>query len=197
LKNIVWGGAILLAIVLSVLPASAQVQTYTLGQPLTATWNPVDNEADSATTVYQLQVGLTGTWTSTPQPVPQPSYRYNIPQALLILGNHNIGVRACRPNPDIPTVLQCGAESERLEFRIQRPMPGRVPRPGIGPTPPAAQLTIPQALDLVVNPYAILMLGRVPTPTEYGWLAQRHGNKPLHKYDILNTMDEGYALFVR
>jgi len=178
---------ILIAVWLVVAAVStAQAQTFDLGQPLTVEWAGAVNEAAAGVDVYQVRIDA-GAWTASGQTVPQTTYRYAIPQALLTLGDHTASVRACAG-----TV--CGAELS-VAFAITRPLPGLPRNPRILPTPSIAVLTIPQALDRA-HAYALLILDRPLTGPELDTLVTRHGAVPPTRESVLRVLDASFAEFV-
>lgn len=165
---------------------TAQAQTYSLGQPLTAEWEGAANEADASVTIYQVRIDA-GAWGASGQTVPQATYRYALPPSLLTLGDHTVAVRACAG-------ATCGGELSAA-FTIGRPLPGLPRNPRVLPTPQGAVITIPQAVDRA-NAYALLILDRVLAPNELGLLSMRHGNVPPTRESVLRVLDASFAELV-
>lgn len=167
----------------SALPAFAQ---FPLGQPLTVTWDGAANEAEAGVTQYEVRVDA-GAWTASGQGVPQASYRYALPQALLTIGAHTVGVRACAGatcGPDAPVTLT-----------ITRPLPGLPRNPAVVPTPVVVSLTVPDAINRA-HAYALLIFDRLLTPDELALLGTRHGNVPPTRESVLRVLDASFAQFV-
>lgn len=165
----------------------AQAQTYPLGQALTAQWEGALNEADAAVDHYEIRVDV-GPWTPTGQAVPQATYSYPIPQALLTIGTHTVEVRAC-------AAAVCGSSTAPVSVTITRPLPGLPRNPRVVPTPSGALLTIPQAIDRA-NAYATLILDRPLTAQELNILAMRHPPVPPTRETVIALLDSVFAEFV-
>lgn len=164
----------------------AQAQSFPLGQPLTAQWEGSLNESDAGTDHYEIRLD-NGAWVNQGQPVPQATYTYAIPQALLTIGAHTAYVRGCVGGT-------CGAEAS-VAFSITRPLPGLPRNPRVVPTPSAAVLTIPQAVE-TAQAYATLILARRLTVNELGWLSMQHPPVPPTRDTVLTLLDDVFAEFV-
>lgn len=177
---------LMVAAILIGLATVAEAQTYPLGQALTAQWEGAVNEVDAAVDHYEVRVD-NGAWVNQGQPVPQATYTYAIPQALLTIGGHTVAVRACAG-------VTCGAEVS-VAITIQRPLPGLPRNPRVVPTPSGALLTIPQAIEKA-NAYAVLILDRPLTAQELSILSQRHPPVPPTRETVIALLDETFHDFV-
>lgn len=180
-RKAVWIGLLLLA-----LSSTVEAQTFPSGTSLTVAWDPPIDEATSGVNSYRIRIDAQ-TFPANVA-IPQATYRWGIPQSLVTVGTHTVGVSACRD-------AACGPELTAA-FTIEVPLPGMPRAPGDGggvirPTPTAA-LTVPQAIEYV-NAYALWAIDRPTTPAELSWLATRHPAEPPTKYSILRLMDEAYA----
>jgi len=179
--------AVMILVALGLMVGVAEAQTYPLGQALTAQWEGATNEADAAVDHYEIRVD-TGAWTPTGQTVPQATYTYAIPQALLTIGTHTVEVRACAG-------AVCGSSTAPVSVTIARPLPGLPRNPRVVPTPSVATLTIPQAIEKA-NAYATLILDRPLTAQELNILALRHPPVPPTRETVIALLDATFAEFV-
>jgi hypothetical protein len=174
--------AVILTIGLVLLAAVAQAQTFTLGQPLTAVWNPSLNEADAAISVYQVRVDAEP-WVGNGQSVPQSEYRYAIPQALLTVGPHSVSVRGCMGGT-------CG-DAATITITVARPLPGIPQAPRVVPSQ-GAPLALDRAIELAQS-YAYLALERRLTAPELATIAAQHGPRVPTRESVFAVLDASYA----
>ena len=170
------------------LATAAQAQSFTLGQPLSAAWDPDPNEVSAAVDRYEWQMDADTNWTTAGVTLPQATYLMPLPQARLTLGTHELRMRSCAGTT-------CSLNPLAVTFDIGRPLPAGPRNPRVVPTPSVAVLTIPQAIDRA-NAYGLLILDRTLTSQELGYLSMRHPPVPPTRETVIGLLDSVFADFV-
>lgn len=164
---------------------------FSVGRALRATWPANVDEVTANVTVYRFRVDTT--IVDVPGPVRQPSYAYDIPQALLTAGSHQAGLRACRPHVQTGAI-ECGEEGT-MDFVIDRPLPAR-PTLSIAPVTPNMALNRRQGEELV-DAYARVAIMRQLSRREWDEVEQRHGDVPITRESIFRVMDTWFLEHAR
>ena len=155
--------------------------SFALGTPLTLFWPPVDNEAATQVSRYEMAID-TGAFAAAGQSIPtRPEYSTQLPQPALTLGDHTLRVRACN-------VQRCG-DAGSITVSIVLPVPS-TPLPGVRPS--ASEALREREAIYLANGFAAWALMRDLSRTELELLEIRHANKPLTREALLSTLVAAY-----